>query len=214
MSDKKEKDTSQTVPLSADKGETTRPAKHLLLQLFLSTLTLSAFTFGGGYVIVTLMKKKFVDEYHWIDEEEMLDLVAIAQSAPGAIAVNGAIVVGFKLAGIAGLLVSVLATVLPPFVILSVISLFYEAFASNEIVALALAGMQAGVGAVIASVVYDMGSGGVKSRDWLGIFLMAVVFVLNYFLNVNVMLLIIACGLLGVVRTLLESKREKGGEAS
>ena len=165
-------------------------------------------------MIVTLMKKKFVDEYHWIDEEEMLDLVAIAQSAPGAIAVDGAIVVGFKLAGIAGLLVSVLATVLPPFVILSVISLFYEAFASNEIVALALAGMQAGVGAVIASVVYDMGSGVVKSGDWLGIVLMAVVFVLNYFLNVNVMLLIIACGLLGVVRTLLGSRKGEGGEAS
>ena len=202
MRDKKGKDVS---------GKTGR---HLLIQLFLSTLTLSAFTFGGGYVIVTLMKKKFVDEYHWIDEEEMLDLVAIAQSAPGAIAVNGAIVVGFKLAGIAGLLVSVLATVLPPFVILSVISLFYEAFASNEIVALALAGMQAGVGAVIASVVYDMGSGVVKSGDWLGIVLMAVVFVLNYFLNVNVMLLIIACGLLGVVRTLLGSRKGEGGEAS
>lgn len=187
---------------------------RILLRLFLSTLSLSAFTFGGGYVIVTLLKKKFVDEYHWIEEAEMLDLVAIAQSAPGAIAVNGAIVVGFKLAGIAGLLVSVLATVLPPFVILSVISLFYEAFASNEIVALALAGMQAGVGAVIASVVYDMGSGVVKSGDWLGIVLMAVVFVLNYFLNVNVMLLIIACGLLGVVRTLLGSRKGEGGEAS
>ena len=59
-------------------------------KVFFSTLYLSAFTFGGGYVIVTLMKKKFVDELHWIDEEEMLDLVAIAQSAPGAIAVNGA----------------------------------------------------------------------------------------------------------------------------
>ena len=76
----------------------------LLAKLFLSTLYLSAFTFGGGYVIVTLMKKKFVDEYHWIDEQEMLDLVAIAQSSPGAIAVNGAIVVGYKLAGIAGVL--------------------------------------------------------------------------------------------------------------
>ena len=63
----------------------------------------SAFTFGGGYVIITLMKKKFVDEYHWIDEEEMLDLVAIAQSAPGPIAVNGAIVIGYKLAGVPGL---------------------------------------------------------------------------------------------------------------
>ena len=63
--------------------------KHVLLKIFISTLYLSAFTFGGGYVIVTLMKKKFVDEYHWIDEDEMLDLVAIAQSAPGAIAVKG-----------------------------------------------------------------------------------------------------------------------------
>lgn len=80
----------------------------LLAKLFISTLYLSAFTFGGGYVIVTLMKKKFVDEYHWIDEQEMLDLVAIAQSSPGAIAVNGAIVVGYKLAGRAGVLLSLI----------------------------------------------------------------------------------------------------------
>ena len=71
--------------------------KEVLRKLFFSTLYLSAFTFGGGYVIVTLMKQKFVDELHWIEEEEMLDLIAIAQSAPGAIAVNGAIVVGYKL---------------------------------------------------------------------------------------------------------------------
>ena len=68
--------------------------KRILGKLFWSTLYLSAFTFGGGYVIVTLMKKKFVDEYGWIEENEMLDLIAIAQSSPGAIAVNGAIVVG------------------------------------------------------------------------------------------------------------------------
>ena len=69
--------------------------KTILWKLFISTLYLSAFTFGGGYVIVTLMKNKFVDEYHWIEENEMLDLVAIAQSSPGAIAVNGAIVIGY-----------------------------------------------------------------------------------------------------------------------
>ena len=74
-----------------------KPKKDVLLKVFFSTLYLSAFTFGGGYVIVTLMKKKFVDEYHWIEENEMLDLIAIAQSAPGAIAVNGAIVVGYNL---------------------------------------------------------------------------------------------------------------------
>lgn len=77
--------------------ETDLTKKQLLIKLFISTLYLSAFTFGGGYVIITLMKDKFVDQYHWIDEQEMLDLVAIAQSAPGPIAVNGAIVVGISL---------------------------------------------------------------------------------------------------------------------
>ena len=81
--------------------------KSALWTLFFSTLYLSAFTFGGGYVIASLMKKKFVDEYHWIEEDEMLDLIAIAQSAPGAIAVNGAIVVGYKLAGLPGVLLPV-----------------------------------------------------------------------------------------------------------
>ena len=84
--------------------------RKVLLKIFVSTLYLSAFTFGGGYVIVTLMKKKFVDEYHWIEEDEMLDLIAIAQSAPGAIAVNGAIVVGYKLAGMIGALTAIIAT--------------------------------------------------------------------------------------------------------
>ena len=102
--------------------------KKILKTLFVSTLYLSAFTFGGGYVIVTLMKKKFVDEYHWIEEAEMLDLVAIAQSAPGAIAVNGAIVVGYKLAGLWGALVATVATIIPPFVIISLISVFTRHF--------------------------------------------------------------------------------------
>ena len=92
-----------------------RKKQKVLWKLFLSTLYLSAFTFGGGYVIVTLMKDKFVDKYHWIEENEMLDLIAIAQSAPGAIAVNGAIVVGYKLAGLAGVLTAIFGTVLPPY---------------------------------------------------------------------------------------------------
>ena len=78
--------------------------KHLLLELFLSTLYISSFTFGGGFVIVTFMKRKFVDELHWIDEQEMLDLVALAQSSPGAIAVNAAILVGWRVCGFAGML--------------------------------------------------------------------------------------------------------------
>ena len=106
--------------------------RTVLWKIFISTLYLSAFTFGGGYVIVSLMKKKFVDEYHWIEENEMLDLVAIAQSAPGAIAVNGAIVVGYKLAGMAGVMAAISGTVIPPFLILSVLSVFYQTFRSNS----------------------------------------------------------------------------------
>ena len=106
--------------LGAEKGdEGMKNKKEVLLKLFVSTLYLSTFTFGGGYVIVTLMKKKFVDEYHWIEEDEMLDLIAIAQSSPGAIAVNGAIVVGYKLAGLAGALTAIAGTIIPPFVIIS-----------------------------------------------------------------------------------------------
>ena len=184
----------------------------LLAKLFLSTLYLSAFTFGGGYVIVTLMKKKFVDEYHWIDEQEMLDLVAIAQSSPGAIAVNGAIVVGYKLAGRAGVLTSVIATVLPPFTILTLISFCYAAFRSNLFACWMLNGMQAGVGAVIAQVVWEMGSGIVKDRQWISVLIMAAAFIANYVYNVNVVLIILLCAAIGVVRTLSAGHNKKGTE--
>ena len=180
----------------------------VLLNLFISTFYLSAFTFGGGYVIVTLMKRKFVDEYHWIEEQEMLDLVAIAQSAPGPIAVNGAIVVGYKLAGIPGLLISILATILPPFIILSVISLFYTAFRENTYVGKALAGMQAGVGAVIADVVLNMGRDAAREKDALNILIMAAAFAAAFFLEVNVVYIILACAALGVVRTLLSHRKK------
>ena len=82
--------------------------RNVLWTLFTSMLYISAFTFGGGFVIVTFMKKKFVDELHWISEDEMLDMTALAQSAPGAIAVNAAILVGRRVAGFTGMIMSVL----------------------------------------------------------------------------------------------------------
>ncbi|MDO4293383.1 MAG: chromate transporter [Eubacteriales bacterium] len=180
-----------------------------IFKIFVSTLYLSAFTFGGGYVIVTLMKKKFVDQYHWIDENEMLDLVAIAQSAPGAIAVNGAIVVGYKLAGLLGTLAAILGTIIPPFVIISVISFFYSAFASNFIVKTVLDGMQSGVAAVIAAVVYDMGSGIVAGKNKLSLTIMAAAFLAVSVFEVNVVYVVIVCILLGAVRTLVKMRRER-----
>mgnify|MGYP000417106721 CR=1 FL=1 len=137
-----------------------------LWKLFLSTLYISSFTFGGGFVIVTFMKKKFVDELHWIDEQEMLDMTALAQSSPGAIAVNAAILVGWQVEGLIGMIVAVLGTIIPPMVILSVISVFYNAFATNRYIALLLKGMQAGVAAGILGGVFDLGGKVLKTPSW------------------------------------------------
>ena len=181
--------------------------RNRLLKIFLSTLYLSAFTFGGGYVIITLMKQKFVDELHWIDDDEMLDMVAIAQSSPGPIAVNGAVIIGYKLEGIAGVFSAVLGAVLPPFVILTVISMFYSAFRNLFVVQSLLTGMKAGVSAVILSVVYDMAAGVVKGKDRVNIAVMILAFVATYFGKVNVVFVILITIAFGAVRTIWREKR-------
>ena len=177
----------------------TNSKKKKLIQLFLSTLYISAFTFGGGFVIVTFMKRKFVDELHWIDESEMLDLIALAQSSPGAIAVNAAILVGWRVGGFLGMLVGVLGTILPPMVILSVISFFYNAFATNPYVALALKGMQAGVAAVILDVVIGLGGRVIKEKSVIHILLMIAAFAAVVVWDVNVIHVILAAALIGIL---------------
>ena len=146
-------------------------------KLFFSMLYISSFTFGGGFVIATFMKEKFVDELHWIDEKEMLDITALAQSSPGAIAVNVAILVGWQVDGLLGMFLAVLGTIIPPMVTLSVISLFYAAFASNVYVAFALKGMQAGVAAVILDVVCGLGRNVLETHSPIYIGLMLLAFI-------------------------------------
>ncbi len=184
-----------------------KKGKALYWELFLSTFYLSAFTFGGGYVIVSMMKEKFCDQLHYIEEKEMLDLVAIAQSAPGAIAVNGAIVLGYKMAGIPGILVCVLGTVIPPFAIIYVISMFYHAFITNNIIAALLLGMRAGVGALIASVVYDMGKGVIQDTPIKSIMIMAATFILNEFLKVNIAWIVLGCMIIALLETFVFTKK-------
>ena len=141
----------------------------------------------------------------------MLDLVAIAQSAPGPIAVNGAIVVGYKVAGISGVLVSVLGAILPPFVIISGISAFYEIFRDNKIVASMLSGMQAGVAAVIMSVVYEMAKGQSKKDNRIELMIiMAAAFIANYFLNISVIYIILTCIGIGIVQYAIKRKKIGG----
>lgn len=185
--------------------------KHVYWKLFSSTFYLSAFTFGGGFVIIPLMKRKFVDELHWLEEEEMLDFAAIAQSSPGAVAVNASILVGYRIAGVPGALISILGTILPPLILLSVISFFYAAFCSNAIVAAVLKGMRAGVAAVIVDVVLSMGMGVVKERRISSVIVMLAAFAAAFFLNVNVIYIILASGVFGALRALIDHKKKLGG---
>lgn len=170
-----------------------------LVQLFTSTLYISAITFGGGFVIATFMKKKFVDELHWIDESEMLDLIVLAQSSPGAIAVNTAILVGWQVGGAVAMAVAVLGTILPPMIILTVISFFYAAFAANVYVAAVLKGMQAGVAAVIFDVVWDLAAKIFRQRKPAPVLVMAAAFIATWFFRVNVIYIILGAAVFGML---------------
>ncbi len=179
-------------------------------QLFRIMFTLSTFTFGGGYVIVSLMKKEFVDHLHWIDDEEMLNLVAIAQSSPGAVAVNGSMLVGYKVGGLRGAMVSVIGTILPPMIILSIISAFYVQFRSNRYVSAFLLGMQPAIAAIIADVTMTLGWNVIKKKQVLFVVIMLLAFVCNYILKINVISIIISCAVIGAIHAVLvEKKSEK-----
>ncbi|WP_308542419.1 chromate transporter [uncultured Oscillibacter sp.] len=181
--------------------------------LFLSTFQLSAFTFGGGYVIVPLMRKKFVEQLHWIEEQEMLDLTALSQSAPGPIAVNASLLVGYHVAGIPGALITVLGTVLPPLIIISVISVFYAAFRDNPIVSLVMLGMQAGVAAVICDVVVTMAKGVLSQKRIIPAVMMVLAFLAAVFLDINLVIILLVCGCVGAVETIWRDKHQKEEQA-
>ncbi|HMM01139.1 MAG: chromate transporter [Eubacteriales bacterium] len=171
----------------------------LLMKLFWSTFRLSSFTFGGGYVIVPLMKKQFVDKLHWIDEKEMLDFIAIAQSSPGPIAVNASVILGYHLAGIPGALVAVFGTVLPPLILLSIISVGYSAFIGNRLIQSVLRGMGAGVCAVIIDIVIDMSGKIIKRREIMPIAIVVAAFIAVTMFNVNAMFVILTCVFIGLL---------------
>ena len=171
----------------------------LLWQLFTTMFSLSACTFGGGFVIVSLMKKKVVEERHWLEEDEMLDITAIAQSSPGPIPVNASVILGYRLQGIAGSLAAVGGTIFPPVILLSLIAVFYDWFRQNAIVNTALTVMRAGVAAVICDVVINLAKNVLGTRKPLYIALMAITFVAGYFLNVSAMYIILACLAAGII---------------
>lgn len=184
---------------------------NLYLTLLKSTFVLSAFTIGGGYVIVPLMQKKFVEDLKWIDTEEMLDLVALGQSMPGALAVNTSILVGYRMAGISGALMTLLGTVSPPLIIITVISYFYMNFRENPIVDALMIGMQVGVVAVIANVVFNMVKSILKTKDAVNLLILIGAFIAGFIFDVHVILIILVAGTIGFLHHMRLLK--KGAES-
>lgn len=182
-----------------------------LWTLFRSMFVLSACTFGGGFVIVSLMKKKYVEELQWLEEDEMLDVTAITQSAPGPLPVNASVIIGYRIAGILGSLTAILGTILPPMIIISVISLFYEQFRTNTYVSIALQVMRAGVAAVIFDVVLNLAHNVLTTRRILYISMMIVAFAAACILDVSAMLIIFTCLGIGILDLIVQTYKEKHG---
>lgn len=141
-----------------------------MLWLFGVNLYISAFTFGGGYVVLPMVRKAFVEKKGLFSEEELLDMAAIAQSSPGAIAVNLAVLAGYRTAGMPG-------AVLPPLGILAAVAACYAAFRANRVIAAVLKGMEAGVAALVADVVVDMSRAVFRQRNPLTIAIVPLTFI-------------------------------------
>lgn len=188
--------------------------ENRLWKLFISTFTLSAFTFGGGFVIVSLYKKKFVEELNWLAEDEMLDISAIAQSSPGPIPVNASVILGYRIHGILGSIVAILGTIIPPFVIISLISIFYKEFKNSHIISIALQVMRAGVAAVILDVVVNLGKNVIKTKNVLYIIVMIAAFIGTYFFELSAMYIIFFCIAIGLITVFLNYRKEKSNGTS
>lgn len=177
------------------------------LKLFLSVFSLSAFTVGGGYVIVPLMRKEYVEKLKWIKADEMLDLIAIAQSSPGAMAVNTAILVGYRTGGALGAVIGVLGATAPPLISVSLIYFAYAAFRDNKIVLAFISGLKIGVAAVIIDVVIGMLKTVFKQKSVFASAILLVSFILVYFTDINVVFVILGCIIIGVALSFTKGAR-------
>lgn len=181
----------------------------MLKKLFKETFLLSAVTLGGGYVIISIMQKKFVQQYKWLEEEEMLDLVAIAQSAPGAVVINTSVGVGYRLAGIKGAIIACLGTALPPMLILMATFLVYDSIKDNLLMRVFMQGMQIGATALVLDVVLSMLGGLYRKRNWVDFLIFAIALVMVIVFNINVLYIVLSAIVFGTLFKLYEQKVKK-----
>ncbi|MBO5789196.1 MAG: chromate transporter [Clostridia bacterium] len=178
-----------------------------LLPLFLTFLKIGAFTFGGGYAMIPLIQREVVEKHQWISDQDILDIIAIAESTPGPIAINSATFVGYRTAGVLGAILCTLGVVLPSFLVIFGISFVLAAFQENQAVKYAFWGIRAGVLALICKAWLSMYKQFKKSI--FGYCVAIGAFVLVVFTPVNVIWVILACGLSGFIYSTILARRNK-----
>ncbi|MGI6560585.1 MAG: chromate transporter [Saccharofermentanales bacterium] len=170
-----------------------------LFQLFLILLKINSFTFGGGYTIVPVISDEFVLKRKLIPAEEMTEIVALAQSAPGPMVVNASLLTGYRIKGVLGALVSLLASVLPCLVLISILYYIYDAVSANLWVKSAFSVMGGVISGVLIVTTFSMARLALKSHPIFGSVLMIMSFVASFFFSINTGIIILVCGLIGLV---------------
>jgi chromate transporter len=178
-----------------------------LLRLFWTFFKIGAFTFGGGYAMIPLIQRETVEKQKWISDEDILEIIAIAESTPGPIAINSATFVGYRTCGVLGAAAATLGVVLPSFVIILLISFVLQQFQHLTAVQYAFQGIRAGVLALLIKALWSMYQ---KSpKGWAAYIVMGAAFVLTAFFKVNILFVIIGCAVFGIVSAKIMEKGAK-----
>ena len=178
-----------------------------LLKIFLAFFKIGAFTFGGGYAMIPLIQREAVENHKWVTDEDILDIVAIAESTPGPIAINAATFVGYQTRGYAGAVAATLGVVLPSFVTIFAIFHVLRAFRDLKVVQYAFNGIRVGVLVLLFKALLKMFK--TNQKGTLARVLMVLAFVLTTLVKVNTILVIILCGAIGVISALVAERRLK-----
>ncbi len=179
----------------------------VLWQVFSSFFKIGAFTFGGGYAMIPLIQNEAVEKRHWVTDEDILEVIAIAESTPGPIAINSATFVGYKAAGILGSMCATLGVVLPSFLIILILSFILQQFQQVQAVQYAFQGIRAGVLALLVKALWTMYK---KSpKGWAGYVVMGASFILTAIFKFNVIFVIIGCAVFGLITSLWMARRAK-----
>ena len=178
-----------------------------LWKIFLTFLKIGAFTFGGGYAMIPLIQRESVEKHQWVTEDDILDIVAIAESTPGPIAINSATFVGYRAAGVLGSACATLGVVLPSFVIILALSFVLAQFQEVKAVQYAFNGIRAGVLALLVKALWSMYQ---KSpKGWAAYVVMGASLILTAVFSVNVIFVIIGCAVFGIITSRIMEGRAK-----